>query len=104
MFALAPVLLAAAVSSGSANDPPPCAAANVPGCLPGYKARIDRYGRLVYGRDPDYAPPPPPPRAQRTYSQYSQPASWAQPATGIPRPAPEPVRLENRGHVALVFM
>jgi len=28
----------------------------------------------------------------------------AQPATGIPRPAPEPVRMESSGHVALVFM
>ena len=118
MLSLAAVVLGAAVAqvdpsaAGSYSDPPPCAAANVPGCLPGYKARIDRYGRLVYARDPDYAPPPAPrPQArsysqysQPAYSQYSQPASWAYPATGVPRPAPEPVRLEGRGHVALVFM
>jgi hypothetical protein len=104
MLALAAVLLAASVGQvDSPSDPPPCAAANVPGCLPGYKARVDRYGRLVYARDPDYDPPPPP-RPQRAYSQYSQPASWAYPATGTPRPAPEPMRLESRGHVALVFM
>jgi len=106
MLPLVAVLLGAAVgqvdpSAASYSDPPPCAAANVPGCLPGYTARIDRYGRLVYARDPDHAVPPP--RAQRSYSQYSQPASWAYPATGIPRPAPEPLRMESRGHVALVF-
>ena len=109
MLPLVAVLLGASVGqvdpspAASYSDPPPCAAANVPGCLPGYKARIDRYGRLVYARDPDYAPPPPA-RPQRSYPQYSQPASWAQPSTGIPRRAPEPVRMEGRGHVALVFM
>ncbi|MFL5309625.1 MAG: hypothetical protein ACJ79H_04135 [Myxococcales bacterium] len=111
MLPLAAALLAASVgqvdpSSGvvSYPDPPPCAAADVPGCLPGYKARIDRYGRLVYARDPDYDPPLPPPRPQRSYPQYSRPASWASPATGIPRPAPAPLRAEDRGRVALVFM
>jgi hypothetical protein len=109
MLPVAAVLLGAAVGQvhpyapASATDPPPCAAANVPGCLPGYKARIDRYGRLVYARDPDYGAPPPRPAA-RSYPQSSQPASWAYPATGVPRPAPEPVRVEGRGHVALVFM
>src|SRR5712664_4958604 len=104
MLALAAVLLAASVGQVDASsDPPPCAAANVPGCLPGYKARVDRYGRLIYARDPDYGAPAPRPAA-RSYPQYSQPASWAYPATGIPRPAPEPVRAEGRGHVALVFM
>jgi hypothetical protein len=99
MLPLAAALLAAA---GSYSDPPPCSAAEVPGCMPGYKARIDRYGRLIYARDPDYLAPPP--RSQRSYPQYSRPASWATPATGIPRPAPEPVRAEGRGHVALVIM
>jgi hypothetical protein len=110
MLPITPVLLAAAISP-AAYEPPPCAAANVPGCLPGYVARIDRYGRLVYARDPNYvapAPPPPPqPRAYSysySYSQPAQPATWAYPATGIPRPAPEPLRREERGHVALVFM
>jgi hypothetical protein len=108
MLPLAAVLLGASVgqvdpsAAASYSDPPPCAAADVPGCLPGYKARIDRYGRLVYARDPDYGAPPP--RSRRSYPQYSQPASWAYPATGIPRPAPEPMRAEGRGHVALVFM
>jgi len=107
MLPLAAVLLGAAVgqadpyAAGSPSDPPPCAAANVPGCLPGYKARIDRYGRLVYARDPNYYPPPAP--QPQPAAQYSQPGSWAYPATGIPRPAPEPIR-ESRGHVALVFM
>jgi hypothetical protein len=109
MPALVALLLGAAVGQvdpyarSSAPDPPPCAAANVPGCLPGYKARIDRYGRLVYARDPDYGAPAPKPAA-RPSPPYSQPASWAYPTTGVPRPAPEPVRAEGRGHVALVFM
>jgi hypothetical protein len=106
MIALAPVLLAAAVSSGSASDPPPCAAANVPGCLPGYVARTDRYGRLIYVADPNYVPPPPPaPRvyAQPAYAQQAQPASWAYPTNPAPRRAPEPLPQEDRGHVALVF-
>ena len=96
MPALVALLLGAAVGQvdpyarSSAPDPPPCAAANVPGCLPGYKARIDRYGRLVYARDPDYGAPAPKPAA-RPSPPYSQPASWAYPATGVPRPAPEPV-------------
>src|SRR5438270_7616896 len=109
MFALAPVLLAAAVSSGSANDPPPGAAANVPGCLPGYVARTDRYGRLIYVADPNYVPPAPPaPRAYSqqqppTYAQQAQPANWY-PTNPAPRRAPEPLPREDRGHVALVFM
>jgi len=106
MLALAPMLLAAAAVSP--NDPPPCAAANVPGCLPGYVARIDRYGRLVYARDPNYYEPPPPPSyaqpAQPVYRQPAQPANWAYPTSPLPRRAPEPVREQDRGHVALVFM
>jgi hypothetical protein len=107
MLPLAAVLLAASVgqvdpSAASYPDHPPCAAADVPGCLPGYKARIDRYGRLIYAPDPDSAPPPP--RPARSYSQSSRPASWAYPATGVPRPVPEPVRAEGRGHMAVVFM
>jgi hypothetical protein len=112
MLPLALVVVGAALAQadgyagGSPSDPPPCAAANVPGCLPGYKAKIDRYGRLVYARDPAYYPAPPP--QPQPYPQYSQPASWAYPvspvATGIPRPAPEPVQKESRGHVALLFM
>ena len=112
MLPLALVVVGAALAqgdgyaAGSPSDPPPCAAANVPGCLPGYKAKIDRYGRLVYARDPAYYPPPAP--QPNPYPQYSQPASWAYPvtpvATGTPRPAPEPLQKESRGHVALVFM
>ena len=112
MLALAPVLLAAALSSGSANDPPPCAAANVPGCLPGYVARTDRYGRLIYVQDPNYYAPQPAPRpaprtyaqpAQPAYTQQPQPANWAYPTSVAPRRAPEPLLQEDRGHVALVF-
>ena len=72
---LAPILLA--VSLGQCPDPPsrygppPCAARNVPGCLPGYHRQIDAQGRVVYvcdqpaaapysgGPAPSYAPPPP---------------------------------------------
>jgi hypothetical protein len=109
MLALAPLLLAAAVSP---SDPPPCAAANVPGCLPGYVARIDRYGRLVYAQDPNYYAPPPQPRpaprayaqpVQPMYRQPAQPANWAYPTAAGPRRSPEPIREEDRGHLALVF-
>ena len=113
MLPFTSVLLAAALTP-AAYEPPPCAAANVSGCVPGYVARVDRYGRLIYARDPNYVPPapapPPQPRAYSysqpaySYAQPAQPVNWAYPATGIPRPAPEPVQREDRGHVALVFM
>ena len=55
------------------SDPPPCAVAKVPGCLPGYKPRFDSSGRILfYACDVDYVPnpaessppPPAPPQSQ----------------------------------------
>jgi hypothetical protein len=112
MSPLAPVLLASLLVQASAtafSDPPPCAAVNVRGCLPGYKPAYDRSGRLVYIRDPDYVPPlaqnaPAPLSTAPTRVAPSQPATWAYPNTPrlfapTPRAAPE-----GRGHVAVVFM
>jgi hypothetical protein len=122
---LASFLLAALLGQASISEPPPCVAANVPGCLAGYYAKIDALGRIVYIRDPNYVPPmarAAPARLAPAHSevvfatqrvapdpapQYApaQPASWAYPLA--PR-ALNPVRAERvaetRGHVALVFM
>ena len=105
---LASFLLAALLGQASSPDSPPCAAANVPGCLPGYVLKYNRWGWLVYMRDPDYVPPlaqAAPARLAPLPSQVAAalPASWAYPNT--PRAAPEPQRMsEGRGHLALVFM
>src|SRR5262249_36641355 len=85
-------------------DPPPCAAARVPGCLPGYRPQIDRSGRLIYVCDIQYAsarsylpspadfgPPPPEPK----------PPPPAAPAAVTESQAPPP---ESRGHVGLIIM
>jgi hypothetical protein len=109
---LAPFLLAALFGQASPtlSDPPPCAAANVPGCLPGYVLKYNRWGWLVYMRDPDYVPPlaqSGPVRLAPLPSQVAAalPASWAYPNAPRALPAPEPpVFSEGRGHVALVFM
>jgi len=70
----------------SPGGPPPCAAANVPGCLPGYHREVDAYGRARYACDagpypqpsgppegaflpappPRYAPGPPPAGARQS--------------------------------------
>ncbi len=110
MLPLASFLLAALLGQASPtlSDPPPCAAANVPGCLPGYLARYDRWGRLVYVRDPDYVPPlarsgPTPLATAR--SQVAVAASWAYPNAPRARPAAQPEAApEGRGHVGVVFM
>ncbi len=99
---LAPIVLAAVVSQASASascpeppsrwGPPPCAAANVPGCIPGYRKRVDAWGRVTYVCDayaaappagPPPAPPPvvvapPPPR----YAPYAPP--YAAPYAAAP--------------------
>jgi hypothetical protein len=87
---VAPFILAATLGQAcpeppSRYGPPPCAAANVPGCLPGYRKRIDDWGRVTYVCDPSYyqqqsLPPP----ASAPYPAESQQA-WAAPA---PAPAP----------------
>jgi hypothetical protein len=49
---LAPFIFAAALGQcpepPSRYGPPPCAAAQVPGCLPGYHRQVDAYGRVTY--------------------------------------------------------
>jgi hypothetical protein len=100
MLLLIASLLAAPAGqdSYSASDPPPCAAVQVAGCLPGYVARIDRSGRLIYVRS-EVAPPP-----ARSSSFDATPRSYAP-----PRP-PEQFRAravspsDSRGHVGLVLM
>ncbi len=109
MLPLASILLAALLGQASRtafSDPPPCAAVNVKGCLPGYKPAYDRSGRLVYVPDPDYVPPlvqdaPAPLSAARSRVSPSQPASWAYPSAPRVLPTAAP---ESRGHVAFVFM
>jgi hypothetical protein len=121
---LAPVILALAVAQGcpeppSRNGPPPCAAANVPGCIPGYVRDYDRAGRVIYRCDPAYARAPAPPQ------QYGEPEArndlppvpppYAAPAPA-PRPTPPPPYARpygpyaaapyraDRGNVGLVLM
>lgn len=113
MLPLASFLLAALLGQSSAafSDPPPCAAANVPGCLPGYVLKYNRWGFVVYMRDPNYVPPlaqAAPATLRSAPSELEAPAtppSWVHPTTYAPRPAArrEPVA-EGRGHVAVVFM
>jgi len=113
MLPLASFLLAALLgqSSPALSEPPPCAAANVPGCLPGYVAKTDAWGRLVYVQDPSYVPPlarAAPAPLVPAHSQVvmpTRPVSWADPGPFRPqflaRPEPRP---EGRGNVGLVFM
>lgn len=94
---LAPLLLALALGQAcpqplSAGDPPPCAAASVAGCLPGYGATRDRHGRLIY-------------------VCAAAPAVAARPPAviGIPPPAAAPLEAPpppegGRGRVAIVLM
>lgn len=77
---LAPLLLAVTLGQTcpqpfAAGDPPPCAARNVPGCLPGYTPIRDRYGRLLY--------------VCATGTAVAAPA-YAAPAYAAPQPAPAP--------------
>jgi hypothetical protein len=115
---LSSVVLALALSQGcpeppSRNGPPPCAAQNVPGCLPGYVRDYDRYGRVVYRCDPSFRaapgpearalPPVPPPEP---YAAPAPAPAPPPPAYGRPYSAPyaAPYRRDERGVVALVLM
>jgi hypothetical protein len=115
---LAPLVLAAALGQAcpapdSRYGPPPCAAANVPGCLPGYHRQIDSLGRVTYVCDPAYGAAAPPPTyapatgyAAPVRGYAPAPPVYAAPAPAYP-PAPpawSAVRGEPRGQVALVLM
>ncbi len=85
----------------SPKDPPPCAVAKVPGCLPGYRPHFDASGRLLfYACDVNYVPNPadtPPPL---TPLQSQTPPSPTASRALAARPSPP----EGRGHVGLVLM
>jgi len=106
---LAPLILASALGQAcpapnSRYGPPPCAAANVPGCLPGYRRQVDAWGRTTYVCDPSYWAPAPAP--QVTYSPPT-PVAYAAPAPAPaypPAAPPHAERAEPRGQVAIVLM
>jgi len=118
---LAPIVLAAALGQAcpepsSRYGPPPCAAANVPGCLPGYHRTTDDLGRTIYVCNRNvYRPAPSPapeeapqaPFAPEPYAQ-SQPPPGPAPAPYAPRYAPQPwqppSRAEHRGQLGFVLM
>jgi hypothetical protein len=96
-------LLGQACPTPSPYDPPPCAAARVPGCLPGYRPQYDRSGRLFYVCNNPYAQPRAPLQSQAP--PPLQPASQASVApTAPPELAVTPPPSDSRGHVGLVFM
>ena len=114
---LAPMFLAAAIGQAcpappSRFGPPPCAAANVPGCVPGYRRLVDARGRVTYACDPAYGAVtagPEPLAAPGAPPVYAPP----QPSY-VPPPAPSyqshyagplaPPRREGRGQVGIVLM
>src|SRR5258707_8118945 len=94
-------LLGQACPTPSPYDPPPCAAAKVPGCLPGYRPQYDRSGRLFYvcnNVQPRAAFQSPPPSLQPA-SQASLTPTAPPELAATPPPPPS-----DRGHVGLVFM
>jgi len=102
---LATAVLALALSQGcpeppSRTGPPPCAASNVPGCLPGYVRDYDQYGRVIYRCDPNYNHAPPLAYAPAPPPQPLPPAAPYPPPYAAPVPAPRP---EPRGVIALVL-
>ncbi|HTT70396.1 MAG TPA: hypothetical protein VMG32_04165 [Anaeromyxobacteraceae bacterium] len=97
---VAPLILAASLGQAcpeppSRSGPPPCAAANVPGCLPGYHRVVDAYGHVSYLCDRVVPPAPPPP---------APPPAFAYAPAAPPPLAYYPVRSRPRGLLALVFM
>jgi hypothetical protein len=117
---LAPIVLVAALGQcpdpPSRYGPPPCAAANVPGCLPGYHRSLDTYGRTIFVCDvaARQAPPPAPapqeplagPPIAETDSQGAPPPPFAATPQYAGRPPPEPVSgySGRRGLLGLVLM
>jgi hypothetical protein len=106
----------------SRNGPPPCAAANVPGCLPGYRASRDESGRRIYVCDLAYgrrAQAPAPAPREEPPPAYSQPEQQYEPQYPAPAPAYPPSRYRGeppgyedvpvyregrRGQLAIVLM
>jgi hypothetical protein len=122
---LAPIVLAAALGRAcpeppSRFGPPPCAAANVPGCLPGYRRQVDAYGRATYVCDPRaYAAPTPEPTeplpvpapaepehqpGPPPYAPAPQDGPRYQPRWAPPGPLVQAARPERRGLLGLVLM
>ncbi len=102
---LANLLLAVALGQGcgqpaTPNDPPPCAAMNVPGCLPGYVPIRDRYGRLIYACEGSYRA-----RAQLVPAYPAAAPALVQPSYPPPYPAhpAAEARAPRRGLLALVL-
>ncbi len=90
---LAPLLLAVALGQAcplplSVDDPPPCAAKNAAGCLPGYTPIRDRHGRLIYVCATSSRAVPP------------APAPLGAPVAAAPLPPPQD---RGRARVALVL-
>ncbi len=117
---LAPILLAASlgqtcVAPSSRAGPPPCAAVNVEGCLPGYERELDAWGRVVYRCDryvytPPQATPEPSPRFAPSPRVAPAPPPYAEPYAAPPPPrwgrpayAP-PASAWRRGLAALVLL
>ena len=113
---LAPIVLFAVLGQcpdpPSRYGPPPCAAANVPGCLPGYRRSLDAHGRTVYvcavNASPAPAPAPqaplPGPRTSELGAGGAPPPPYApapQYAARYPTAAVDPGR---RGMLGLVLM
>ncbi|HUK65586.1 MAG TPA: hypothetical protein VLV17_02075 [Anaeromyxobacteraceae bacterium] len=84
-FILAASLGQACPAPPSRSGPPPCAAANVPGCLPGYHRQVDAYGHVTYVCDrvvPSAAVPPAPPPPAVVYAPAGPPTAWYPGRTG----------------------
>ena len=93
------IVLGQSCPTPSPYDPPPCAAARVPGCLPGYRPQWDRSGRLFYVCNGPAAQPVAVP------VQAAPPMPTSMTATDPPAVSATPVTpTESRGHVGLVLM
>ena len=119
---LAPMIFAAALGQcpepPSRYGPPPCAAANVAGCLPGYRRSLDAYGRVVYlcersayngpAPGPGLNGPPPAPAPYEPEARAAPPPPFAStqqyPSRYPGAPEPGPIRPERRGLLGLVLM
>ena len=95
MLPIATSLLAALLGHScptlSPNDPPPCAASNVPGCLPGYRLVHDTSGRPFY---------------VCTSGVISAVQPLSQPLASTPSRSEvvaTPAEVDSRGHVGLVL-